>query len=494
LTGAGASRTIAEDARETSIKVLLLNTFQRPEATAGNYKRFLSPMPPITIAYLAAALEKAGVEVRFYDDVLNYADEAAFSETLRTFRPRLVGISVVTGTVGGAERAAKIVRREAPEARIVMGNIHADLFAEQYLKSGLTDFVVHGEGEETVVELAKALDDRAPDFSKVRGITYLDDGAPRRTPERPFIEDLDSLPFPAWHLFPLERYRLFNFARVWEPGTLVLGSRGCPFTCSFCTLTVNQSTVRRRRSAKNIADEFEWLHDRFGYRQASFVDPIFPFHPKEGSDFADELIRRGLHEKMVWITETRVDLVDDALMAKMRASGLRRVMYGFETGSAAALARIRKAATLDKGIQAARIAKRNGVSVVGFFMLGIPDSTKADLEATIDYATNQLDIDFAKFTVFVPYPGTPDYDRLKAAGELREPENWKLFTSYPTDKRPPAYVPKGLTAEEIIEYQRKAYLSFYVRPRMIYHQLVNVRALGLKDMFDGLRLMASPGR
>ncbi len=493
MTGAGERRTIGKQTVwGSSIKVLLLNTFQRPEATAGAYKRFLSPMPPITIAYLAAALEKAGVDVRFYDDVLNYADEAAFSDTLRTFKPDLVGISVVTGTVGGAERAAKIVRRDAPEAKIVMGNIHADLFAPEYLRSGLCDFVVHGEGEETVVELAKALDDRQPDFSKVRGITYLRDGEPFATPHRPFIEDLDSIPFPAWHLFPLERYRLFSFARVEEPGTLVLGSRGCPFTCSFCTLVVNQSTVRRRRSVKNIVDEVEYLHDRFGYKQASFVDPIFPFHRKEGFDFAAEMIRRGLHKKMVWITETRVDLVDDELLVAMRESGLRRIMFGFETGSAEALKRIRKAATLDKGIAAAAASKRAGVSVVGFFMLGIPGTTAADMEATIDYACNQLDIDFAKFTVFVPYPGTPDYERLKAAGELPAPEEWSRFTSYPTADKPPAYVPKGLTAEQVIAYQRKAYLSFYVRPSMILRQLFTLRAMSVKDMVSGVRLMASP--
>lgn len=473
------------------MKVLLLNTFQRPEATAGKYNRFLTPMPPITIAYLAAALEKAGIDVRFYDDVLNHADTAALTATLSSFRPDLVGISVVTGTVGGAERAANIVRAALPEARIVMGNIHADLFAGEYLKRGLTDFVVHGEGEETLVELAKSLDDHKPDFSKILGISWLDGEEVVKNAPRPFITDLDSIPFPAWHLFPIERYRIFNFARVMEPGTLVLGSRGCPFDCSFCTLIVNQSRVRRRRSVKNIVDECEYLHDRFGYKQASFVDPIFPFHRKEGEDFAAEMIRRGLHKKMVWITETRVDLVDYELLVTLRESGLRRVMFGFETGSAEMLKRVRKSATLERGTEAAAAAKRAGVSVVGFFMLGIPGSTKADLDATIDYATNVLDIDFAKFTVFVPYPGTPEYEQLKAAGELPEPEKWSRFTSYPTAERPPAYVPKGLTAEEIIAYQRKAYLAFYTRPSMIFHQLFRVRALGLKDMAAGLRIMAS---
>jgi radical SAM superfamily enzyme YgiQ (UPF0313 family) len=148
------------------------------------------------------------------------------------------------------------------------------------------------------------------------------------------------------------------------------------------------------------------------------------------------MIRRGLHKKMVWITETRVDLVDDELMAAMYEGGLRRVMFGFETGSQEQLKRIRKGAKVDRGIEAARAAKRAGVGVVGFFMIGIPGSTREDIECTIKYASRALDIDFAKFTVFVPYPGTAEYEKLKKAGAMPEPENWDRFTSYPTGHSP----------------------------------------------------------
>lgn len=447
-------------------------------------------MPPITIAYLAAALERAGVDVQFYDDVLHRWDEASLAQRLKTFRPDLVGISVVTGTVSGAERAAMIVRREAPETRIVMGNIHADLFAADFLRRGLADFVVHAEGEQTLVALVEEMAKAQPDYSKVDGLSYLADGVPVRNKDRPYIENLDELPFPAWHLFPLKHYDIFSFARVQRPGTLILGSRGCPFKCTFCTLVLNQSTRRRRRSVNNIVDEIEYLHDRFGYRQVSFADPIFPFYRQEGEAFAAEMIRRGLHKKVVWITETRVDLVDYELLATMREGGLRRIMFGFETGSPEQLARIRKGARVDRGVEAARAARRAGVSTVGFFMLGIPGSTKADLECTIDYATEVLDIDFAKFTIFVPYPGTPEYRDLLASGDLPEPENWSRFTSYPTKERPPAYVPRGMTAADLIDAQRRAYRRFYMRPRMVAHQLFKVRSLDAKDILDGMRLVA----
>ena len=446
-------------------------------------------MPPITIAYLAAALEKAGIDVSFYDDVVNHGDEAALTAVLKTTKPDLVGISVVTGTVTGAERAANIVRKVAPETKIVMGNIHADLFYEQFLRTGLADFVVHEEGEATIVDLANEMAKMQPDFSQILGLSFMADGQTIRNAPRPFLEDLDSLPFPAWHLFPIDKYRIFNFARVKEPGTLVLGSRGCPFKCTFCSLVVNQASIRRKRSVKNIADEFEYLYDRFGYTQGSFVDPIFPFYKHEGLEFSQEMIKRGLHKKMVWITETRVDLVDDELLAAMYEGGLRRIMYGFETGTPEQLARIRKGAKVDRGIEAAKAAKRAGISVVGFFILGLPGSTVADNEQTIEYATRILDIDFAKFTVFVPYPGTPDHRDLLANGEIPEPENWLRYSSYPTEDRPPAYLSPHLTVKDIIRLQKKAYMAFYMRPSMIYHQLIRVRSLGLGDALSGARLM-----
>jgi radical SAM superfamily enzyme YgiQ (UPF0313 family) len=398
-------------------------------------------MPPITLAYLAAALEEAGVDVEFYDDVVHHGDRAALEARIRATRPDVVGISVVTGTVGGATRAASIVRDVDSNIKIVMGNIHADLYYKDFLSAGLADFVVHEEGEVTLVELVRELAKASPSLESVAGISFHHEGEVFRNETRPFIEDLDAVPFPAWHLFPLDKYRIFNFARIKEPGTLILGSRGCPFKCTFCSLIVNEGTTRRKRSAKSIADECEWLYDRFGYKQVSFVDPIFPFYKQEGVDFAEEMIRRGLHEKMVWITETRVDLVNFELMAAMREGGLRRVMFGFETGSPEQLKRIRKGARVDRGVEAALAAKQAGVGVVGFFMIGIPGSTREDIEATIEYASRVLDIDFAKFTVFVPYPGTAEYDDLLKAGAMEEPENWSRFTSYPTRNRPPAYLP-----------------------------------------------------
>ena len=469
------------------MRVLLINTVAQSRVTAGDYHRFLSPMPPITLAYLAAALEQAGVTVAVHDEWKNQGDLGELERAIRRFRPHAVCLSVVTAIMPATERIAREIRERFPRIPIVMGNIHADLFFREILEAGLADVVVHGEGEETIVELMEELSRPSPDLSRIQGISFVDDGVVQSTEQRPFVLDLDTLPFPAWHLFPMERYRIFNFARVREPGLLILGSRGCPFGCTYCSLKIMGQT-RRRRSAANIVDEIEYIHDRFGVVQPSFTDPIFPFSKREGNAFAEEILRRGLEKRIIWITETRVDLVDGEMLRTLAASGLKRIMFGFETGDSDALDAIKKGHGLDAGREAVRAAHDAGVEVIGFFMLGIPGSTTLNLQATIDYAVS-LDIDFAKFTVFVPFPGTVVHDELLQQGKLDDPSDWRRYTSYPTRTQPPIYVPDDCTVEDIIRYQRKAYRQFYLRPHMILHQLFKVRTLSPRDMVDGLRVV-----
>jgi len=470
--------------RELRMKFLLVNAFQPPSVSAGFYHRFLAPMPPISLAYPAAALERAGVDVEVYDDAIHRGDPNRLAEAIRSSRPDIVGLSAVTATMPGVERVARTVRQVSPHTKIVMGNIHADVFHRSILEAGLADIVVHGEGEITLVDLANELSRPNPDLECVLGISFGDKGTVVSTGARPYVEDLDSLPFPAWHLFPIRKYRIFNFARVREPATLLLGSRGCPFKCNYCSLKI-MGHVRRVRSAGNIADEFEYLHDRFGYRQISFTDPIFPFSKKEGLAVAAELIRRGLHRKLVWITETRTDLVDLELLQALREAGLRRIMFGFETGTQGHLRNLKKGGSIESGTRAARLARKAGLETVGFFMIGIPGSTRQSLSATIDRAID-LDLDFAKFAVFVPFPGTPIYAELLKNGELEEPENWNRYTNFPTAGCPPVYVPDGLTSQDIISCQRRAYTSFYLRARMILRQLLAIRTLTPGDAYNGL--------
>lgn len=471
------------------MRVLLINIHRAPSLLGGYYRRAFALMPPITLAYLAAVLERAGIEVHIHEDAVSGGDPVALEAAVRRVRPDVVGLSVVTAVAAEVPRVVSVVRRVDPAIRIVAGNIHAAFFHQQFLHDGLADVVVHGEGEVTFVELLQAWGSGARDLSGIAGISFLQDGAIVQTPPRPYIADLDTLPFPAWHLFQRENYRILSFARVKDPGILVLGSRGCPYRCTYCSLRIMGSR-RRARSAANIAEECGQMLDRFGYVQPSFVDPIFPLGKQEGLDYAAELIRRGLHRKQVWITETRVDAVDLELLQALRESGLKRIMFGFEAADEAELKTLRKGARLDQAAKAVEWSRKAGVEVIGFFMLGVPGATRESMQRNIDYAQT-LDLDFAKYTVFVPYPGTPSYEELMASGEIQAPTDWNRYTSYPTRDNHPVYVPQGLDAETVMAYQRRAHRSFYLRPRMIARQLFQVRSLSLGDILDGLASLVS---
>ncbi|HOX29510.1 MAG TPA: radical SAM protein, partial [bacterium] len=438
------------------MKVLLINPHTSSAATAGKYKRFLSPMPPISLAYIAAALDKAEIPVTFFDDYTTGGDRSDLIDFIKRDAPDVVGLSCVTSTAPRTYDIAAEIRNNFPSVKIVMGNLHPSVFHKEILNKGLADAVVIGEGEETIVDLVRAYENGA-ELSKVLGIAYNTDEGPVVNTPRPFIQDLDSLPYPAWKLFPTERYKLFNFARVKNPGTLVLGSRGCPFGCNFCSLKV-MGRARRMRSAASIADEFEHLFNEFGYVQPSFIDPIFPFSEKEATEFSNEIMRRGLQKKLTWITETRVDLVNENMLRLLKEAGLSRIMYGFETGTEVGLHSIKKSFTMDKAREAVEMTKKAGIEIIGFFMIGVPEDSKESIEKTIRYAKS-LDIDFAKFTVFSPFPGTQVYDDMKKNGRIPDNEEWERFTSYPTKANPAIFIPDGMTNDDVVRLQRKAFLS-----------------------------------
>lgn len=465
------------------MKVLLINPGANTTASAGSYKRFLAPMPPISIAYVAAALEASCIDVDFYDDYTSSTGRHGLMDYIEHCDADILGLSCVTVTAGRTYEIAEEIRSRFPEKKIIMGNIHPSVFHKEILADNLADAIVLGEGELTVTELVRAFEGEKA-FEDVKGIAWRDNGDVRVNAPQDFVANLDELPFPAWHLFPIGKYRIFNFARVREPGALVLGSRGCPYNCTFCSLKI-MGRRRRRRTAASIADEFEYLHDRFGYVQMSFIDPMFPYSKREALTFSEEIISRGLQKKMCWITETRVDHVDEEMLVAMRKSGLRRIMYGFESGSQQNIDTMEKNFTMDQARQAVEATQRAGIQIIGFFILGAPGETVNSMDQTINYAAS-LNIDFAKFTVFSPFPGTKVYDDMVRDNVIEKTDRWERFTNYPSKEIEAIYVPEAVSNEDLVRMQKKAFLKFYLRPGMILRHILSIRTLGLRDILDGV--------
>jgi len=471
------------------MKVLLVNpSFDYRKF--GRFGRFMEPMPCLGLAYIAAVLKQNDIDVEVVDDFVLRMGPSGIADFVKKNRFDIVGISCLTPSAPEVFSIAAAIKKYSGKTLIVLGNIHANVFAEEILRNEPVDIIVYGEGEYAMLELARAAAE-SKDFSQVKGICFKREGAIVKTAPRAMIENLDSLPFPAWRLFPFKKYTFLSFIDVKKPGLSILGSRGCPYQCTFCCLP-GIGCKYRTRSVKSIADEFQYILENFPVKQIGFFDPIFPLSKDFGMEFCEELIRRRLHDKTVWVCETRVDIVDRELLRKMKEAGCRRILFGLESGVEELLNNVNKKCNLEDIRKAIRYAREEGVQTAGLFMIGLPGETKEMTRTTIQFA-KELNLDFAKFAITVPFPGSKLYEDLTAKGELKR-RDWDNFVTFNNNPKKLVCIPGKISPEELISLQQKAHREFYLRPKMILKQLFKMRTVGIKNLFFGLFSLLTPHR
>jgi anaerobic magnesium-protoporphyrin IX monomethyl ester cyclase len=315
----------------------------------------------------------------------------------------------------------------------------------------VVDYVVRNEGEYSFLSLIKFLAGEIP-FEEVTGVSYLADGGLRRTPDTPFIRDLDSLPFPARDLLPLSDYHEKMNGR---PMTTLVTSRGCPFDCEFCSASQFSGSRWRARSVENIVEEVGLLHKEYGYRAVSFVDDNFTANPARAIKVSESMIANGWD--LIWAVMTRVDTIvkNPDMIRTMARAGLRWTFIGFESGNQQMLDGYGKKAHVQDAMRAMQILKANGVETTGAFILGAPNETRDMMEETINYA-KRLDPRRAQFSILTPYPGTRLYQNVKDRLLTRD---WDLYSGlHPTIRL------DHVTTDEMRKIFIGAYSSFYARP------------------------------
>ncbi len=469
--------------------VLLLTPPASLERSYGELKDFSNPQPSIGYAYIASVLRKNGFSVSILDAYVSQLDVEEILGEIEARGTDLLGISVLTTSIDVVEQLIRAVRTRFPHIKIVLGNMHASLFSEELLSADLADCIVHREGEYTMLELVRALEEGS-DLGDIQGISYRHDGNIIHTPVRPFIEDLDNLPFPAWDLFPLESYTTDPRTEIIPGKTerLILATRGCPNACSFCSSRTERAlgSRYRMRSPGNIVDEIEYMHECYNSEVFSFMDMAFPLKKSHAMGVFREMIDRGVNKKVVWCTECRVKPIDYETLKAMREAGCVRVNFGIESGSDRILKVLKKGFTVDDVRRAVRLAKKAGIEVDGMFMMGIPGETERDIKATVELAI-ELDVRYAIFNIFVPYPGCELYDILSKEGKISF-DSWSDFTSYPTfSGGKPVYVPDGLTHARLMKLQKYAMRKFYFRPRFVLEELKRFRFCKIKEYIHGLK-------
>lgn len=456
---------------------------------------------PIGLCYLAAACEKNGVDAVVYNAdfekrrklLIKVSDMTdAYSQYLQLLRdlehpfwkevkrvisqssPDMVGVAVTTGGYGSALNVARLVKDYDPDVPVVFGGPHPTILPEKTVKNREVDYVVRGEGEITFLELVRNYDSGKMDGCL--GITFEREGKVIHNSDRPLIRDLDSLPFPARHLL-LNRneYASSDFGSLFT-------SRGCPFSCIFCASHKIWGRRVRYRSANNVIDEVKSVYEAFDTRNFRFEDDNFTLNRKRLEEICNLLIKEKLD--ISWYCETRVDLINEEIVKKMKKAGCTSVSIGVESGDPQTLRKIKKAITLEQVYKATHILKENNIFLAAFFMVGFPWERKEEILRTVSLMKD-IDPDLAVYSIATPYPGTELFDMSEAEGLIPADLNWSNFFH----QSPSMFLTKNLTKNEIREIIEETERIFDKhnlkkgRERLVKHPLSTAKSILKKGYY-----------
>lgn len=422
------------------------------------------PQPPIGLALIAAILEKEGYPVNIID--ANASGLQPHEVAAMAAGADFVGITAMTPTIGAALKIADYVKKAKPKVKIVLGGPHPTLLPEETLKSSpAIDIIIKGEGDGTIIDLLHAIEEKRP-LKDVAGICYRQKKQVIHTAVRISGIDVDSLPFPAYHLLPREKYKPHPPHGMAMPFAAMVTSRGCPYHCAYCSKPVFGSRFRAQSPAR-VVEEMAYLKERFGVKEIAFYDDSFTLDQKRVFAIAETIIDKGL--KIAWTCETRVNLVDRELLQYMKEAGCYAVAYGIESASPDIIKVLQKDITLEQVNQAVRDSREAGLQVVGYFMLGSPGETPETVRQTIELA-KELEVDFAQFSVTTPFPGTELYD-IYMQGRKEDPA-WESFIYAGTDNpTTPVFESDNLSRDDLKHWIRQAYRRFYLRPSYLWQRL-----------------------
>lgn len=464
------------------MKVILINPVSMLIEKSREIKSFLRPIPPLGIAYIASSLERNGIEAVIIDQYAEMLSNDSLVETIINGNADIVAFSCLTPTIKNVSILVRRIKTLKPEIKVLLGNIHPTIFAAELLRAGFADIVVRGEGEYSVLEVALALKEKKG-FRDIGGISFIEENMLHHNPDRQPIEDLDKIPYPAWNLLDLEKYGCYPMLGLKKKRFLpLLASRGCPHRCIFCAQEKIHNKIRYRK-VPAIVDEIEYMHKKYGTGCFVFNDPFFPFSIRQGLEFCDEIFKRGLHKKIIWIAESRVDKVNLELLKKMKRAGAYLIMYGFEVGTQRILDTLKKDSTLEQALQAMRTTRQAKLHSLGLFMLGAPGETKKECEETIRFS-KKLDCTIAKFNIVVPYPGTYLFEKYRRKFEIEDSEKFMSWMDWSSSAnyKDMIYSSDTMNGQELATLQRDAMFQFYARPKVILRHL---RLTPLKDLFYG---------
>ncbi len=447
-------------------RILLVNPPSRRNVYLATNVRVGAPSyPSLTLATIAGRLADSH-DLRLLDLDL-YGDLGSpIAAELARFRPEIVASTANTPDYPSVVRIMGHVKALDPRIATIVGGVHVTALPGEAMREPAFDAVVVGEADDVVPGLFASPPRRGDLAVRVDGSRVL---------------DLDALPYPAWRLFALDRYRNSRLSSRKNPVGLIETSRGCAYHCCFCSKLTFGSAFRAK-DPERVVDEMVFLL-KSGFREIHITDDSFTQDIDRAKRICEGILRRGLSFPWSLINGIRVDFVDREFFRLAKRAGCWQVGYGIESGDQRILDIVGKKTTLGQIENAVALAREAGVATFGFFIFGLPGEDAESMERTISFA-KRLPLDIAKFDICIPYPGTPYYEELRSSGSILT-DDWALYNCHQVEK--PLFRHPNLSWEELVVYYKRAFREFYFRPRYIARRFA--RSLCRGDLLSDARAL-----
>jgi radical SAM superfamily enzyme YgiQ (UPF0313 family) len=437
----------------------------------------LQVYPSLGIGYIASYLRSKGYPVDILDAHALKMSPEQYKQKLASTGAAIIGITSTTVGWPGAVEAAKLAREALPNALIIAGGPHLSVYPEESLTFPFIDMAVIGDGEETMLEIVRKLEN-GENINDIPGTAVKVDGRFKLNPNRSLITDLSSLPHPAVDTLPLDRYRCLTLE---YPFFTMVSSRGCPYKCGFCSQVYCGDRVRFR-SPEDVVSEIETYINQYGAKEIVMFDETFTLNERRVLNICNLIKEKKL--KFRWNIRTRVDTITEPMMAALKETGCYGLHMGVESGDPHILEVMQKGITLDQVRWAFKTARKYNFITRGYFMIGYLDETPATYKATVDIA-KELDLDWASFSIT-----TPLFDESVRRGYI-DPDFWKKYTLLQVSKKDFPHVPSEHWDEhKLSDMMRDAYFKFYLRPGYALRRLTTIRSWKqFTDLFRGLKII-----
>jgi len=417
----------------------------------------LGIFPSLALAQLAAYVRQAGFPVKIIDLHAENLQPVEATDRVREYDPQIVALTSKTLGWPAVIEIGQMVRQAAPNAVVVVGGPQITIYPKESMTWECFDLGVTGDGEETFLEIAERLESGSELAGTPGTVHRVKGGDIVQYPARPVPKDIDKYPMPAWDLLDVDRYHCLTLLK---PFATMVTTRGCPWHCGYCSQVYSDKL--RFRSPELVAEEMEFLEKTYNVKEIVFFDETFTIGKKRMKRLCEEILRRGL--KVRFNIRARVDTVDREVLTWLKKAGLKSIHMGVEAGTDRVLKIMNKQITREQTMEAFRTARELGIETRGYFMIGYYDTTPADVEDTIKFASS-IGLDWASFSVATALPATDLYRIAQERGYV-DGDFWRRYTINGGGPIPQLET-ETFTAEQLRSYRTRAYLNFYLRPDLI---------------------------